>query len=238
MRGAMEEALKVHMKDWRTRRGFAREHGHVIDNILAEKLPALMAEALAPLQYPVNNTDGQPSRDIHYAIPHGDAWDGVGDRMHENVPFMPTVTVLLEEDPVDKFRPMPTSMHIQFPLKPSAVLAASELLSCSFGPGEHRVLMHVPAADTLGSKEAVACNVVLMSRVSAMADFAITSMTPVNRQMLRHGEGLRKVREKVAGKPGWSLRHVRIARDNAAAPASVHPSGCMDGRNMVPDNDI
>lgn len=224
--GHVWQDLNVHMRDCSRRRGFSRTQGVIVDGILDKIVPDLVTEALLPLEH--------KDKPGHYVIPYGDTWDGVSSRVHTGVPFFPIAVVLLEENPADRLKPMPTSVHVMFPLKPSVVLAGSELLSCSFGPGEHRVLMHAPGADTLGADDVVTSNIILMSRVSAMADFAITPATSLNSEVLRHGADMRRLRERVAGRGGrWVMRHVHMARDGAAAPAQTHPSGSMDGLGDV-----
>ena len=231
---SVRSALLVYMKDWPTRPAFSVGRDAVVSGMLQETIPMLVEKMMEPLKLP--DIEGQE----HYAVPHGNVWDGVSTRLHEEVSFNPVVAIMLEENPADAARPLPTSAHVSFPLKPSVVQASSELLSCSFGPGQHRLLMHAPGADTLFDEESVASHTILMSRVSAMADFARTRATTLNSEVLRHGRTMHTLRQKVASKGGrWALRHVRLARDGAAAPLPTHPSGNIDGRNdAVPNDDV
>lgn len=69
-----------------------------------------------------------------------------------------------------------------------------------------------------------------MSRVSAIADFAVTPETAVTHDMLRHGDNTHALREHVAHQGGRRvLRHVHMAQNNAAVPQAWHPTGNIDG---------
>ena len=223
---SVKATLRGQLKNWQTRWGYNRQTGQFEGSILEAIVRQVLKDTLKPLRLPGNS----PGRVPEYAIPFADIWSGKGDRVQRMIQVNPVVVIKLEENSAKHREPRPTSIHGLLPIKPSAVLCASELLSCSFGPAQHRLLMHAPRIDSLTPEENVAANIVLMSRVSAMADFAVTPETAVTHDMLRHGDNTRALREHVANQGGRCMfRHVHMARDDAAAPQAWHPSGNIDG---------
>lgn len=214
-------------------KGYSPSTEVIIPNILEECIDDLLMEVLAPLEI----TSTQPG-DKMYAIPWGPVWAGGGSRCH-NAFFTPILVVSVEQNP-QAGEPRLAAVHAQMPLKPSAILAACELLSCSFPPGLHHLLAHIPRFDVRTFEETVAAYAIIFTRTSAFADLARTSDTDVQSDMLRSGAGMREIREFVASKAGkWAIRHVLFQRDEAAAPNPHHPSGCVDGSyDQVPDMDV
>lgn len=226
----VESTLAVQVKNWQQRRGYDPHVGRFVRGVLRDLVRAVLKKTLAPLRIP--DAEDAPQRDPLYAIPFANLWNGVDAQVHRFVQVNPVVVVKVEENPAVPSEPRPLSVHGLLPIKPCGVLCASELLSCSFKPAEHRVLMHAPLLRDVPRDEKVAANIVLMSRVSAMADFAVTPETAITSDMLRHGTTTRDLRQHVARQGGrWVMRHVHMARDGAAAPQLHHPSGCIDGGN-------
>lgn len=226
--------LETQVQDWKARTFYDPVSGGYRQSGLEDIVDAMLTEFMTPFQ-----VTEEPI--AQYATPAGVVWAGMtAARVHKNVIFAPIVQLQLEENPAPNVKPRVVAVHVQFPLKPSVVLAAAELLSCSFRPGEHRLLAHAPRVDKRTTAESVAANAILFSRVSAFADFACTESTDLHCEMLRHGGSMRDLRSHVAAQGGrWVLRNVQFARTPVAAPAQAHPSGCVDGsKDYIPDDEV
>ena len=225
----VHQHLNLQMRDWKSRRAFSFPQMQPVKGALTQILPAMLQELLAPMKKP----DNVPGRAPLYWVPVGNVWDGKGDRMHMATLITPVIVISAEENAGNQ-DPLVVSAIGMIPLKPSVVCGPCDVLSRSYRPGQHRMLMHIDCADTCSDDEAIAAYTILMSRVSAMADFARTYETPIHAGMLRHGKSMRAMKEHVGQRAGrWVFRHVQIAEDVDASPAAEHPCGSMDGDGQV-----
>lgn len=159
---SVKATLRGPLKNWQTRWGYNRLTGQFESGILEAIVRQVLKDTLQPPRLPRNRPRGGPK----YAIPFTDILSGKGDRVHRMIQVNPVVVITLEENSAKHREPRPTSVHGLLPIKPSAVLRASELLSCSFGPAQHQLLMHAPRIDSLTPEENVAADIVHVAGIS------------------------------------------------------------------------
>lgn len=200
-------------------------------NIISKHVDTLLEEVLAPYE-----VIPSPSPERMFACPCVDVWAG-GTTRNRRAVLTPLIVVSVEENIIEGRAPRIVALHAQFPLKPSVILPANELLSLSFHPGLHHLLAHVPKVDTARDDETVAGVAIIFTRTSAFADFACSDETKVYSDMLRSGKSMRDLHAYVASKGNrWAIRHVVFQREDEIAPTPTHPLGCVDGSNdNVPD---
>lgn len=220
LKATARQYLDLQLSEWRERPGFSQQKLKVVSCAVGQIFDYLIDGVVEGARVAGSQKVMTPLCQI---------WDGAGTRVHVSVPIGPIIVLSVEEDPKEGKKPLVVSAHAMLPLKPGAVCSAPELLSLSLDPGEHRLFLHLPRADTLDSDETLTSNAIVFSRTSAMADIVRSYETTLNSEILRHGAHMRNLKAHVAAQGGrWVVRHVRMAANAAVAPPAQHPCGSLD----------
>ena len=215
----VKNQLALQVWDYEKRAGFSCRQGRVVPGVLMEVFEELIQGVLAHAR----KTPTDPGLKPVFYMPCGRIHD-TRNHIRWSIVIYPIISVVLAQTAVDRVFRM-VSVHAGTPLRPGVVLSASDLLSRSFKPGNRRLLVHCTYGDNVSDEETVAANEVLWS---AIVDVARSDETGIHDGMLHHGAQMQRLKDDVASREGWALRHVRMRYDPAAGPPLQHPCGDVD----------